>query len=170
MTLTEDPQKLLELRQFYLTQVAQFYQQIQAWGTGKLKFTPPEDYLIYDKTGNEDYHAHTLTAKIIKKNADGLEGIVHFFPHGITFLTEEGVMELCGAFGKEELIYMQADKLRYTYRREPPEPLDEGFEDEDWYWMFMFTPSDKTQVRRLTAAVFWEMVGRCAGYDLGELS
>jgi hypothetical protein len=32
MTLTEDPQKLLELQQFYVRQVEQLYQQIQAWG------------------------------------------------------------------------------------------------------------------------------------------
>ncbi len=108
MTLTEDPQKLLELRQFYLTQVDQLYQQIQKWGTGKIEFAFTDNYPIYDKTG--EYQTRLLTAEITQKHPDGLEGIVDFFPQGITFLTEEGVIQLHGPFSEEDLIYMQKDK------------------------------------------------------------
>jgi hypothetical protein len=166
MTLTEDLQKLLELRQFYLAQVAQFYQQIQEWGKDKLKFTPPEDYPIYDKTG--EYQSQQLTAEIIKKNADGLKGIIDFFPHGITFLTEEGVIGLHGSFDEEELIYMQREKLWYTERNGQTVPRDEGFEADGWYWMEF--ERGNTKMHRLTEGVFWEVVGRCTDYSQEELS
>jgi hypothetical protein len=165
MTLTEEPQKLLELRQFYLVQVEQFYQQIQAWGKDKLKFTPPEDYSIYDKTG--DYQARKLTAEVLQKNPDGLEGVVDFLPQGIVFLTNESVIQAHGPFGEEELVYLQTEKLRYTIKNGQRQPRDEGFEGDGWYWMF--NQSGKTKMRLLTENVFWEVVCKCTGYSPEKL-
>ena len=165
MTLTEDPQKLLELRQFYLTQVEQFYQQVQEWGKGKIEFTPLEDYPIYDKTG--DYQAPMLTTEIRQKNADGLDGNVVFFPQGIVFLTNEGVIQMQGPFSEEELVHLQTGKLRYTVKNGQRQPRDEGFEGDGWYWMF--GQLGNTKMRRLTKEVFWELMCRCAGYSLEEL-
>lgn len=165
MTLTEEPQKLLELQQFYVRQVEQFYQQIQEWGTGKIKFAVTEHYPISDKTG--EYQASMLTAKITKQNADGLTGIVNFFPQGIVFLTNEGVIQMQGPCSEEELVHLQTEKLRYTLKNGQRQPRDEGFEGDGWYWMF--GKLGHTKMRRLTEAVCWELMRRCAGYSPEEL-
>lgn len=164
MTLTEDPQKLLELRKVYVTQVEQLYQQIQTWGKGKMEFTLTE-YPIGDKTG--EYQTYLLTAEIIQKNPDELEGIVDFFPQGITFLTEEGVIELHGPFSEEEFVYKYKDKLMDTERYGQTMPLDDGFED-GWYWTFT-NSLGKPQMHRFTEKVFLELVRGCTGYSAEEL-
>jgi hypothetical protein len=164
MTLTEEPQKLLELQQFYVAQVEQFYQQVQEWGKGKLEFTFT-DYPISDKTG--DYKSSILTAEIIQKNADELEGIVDFFPQGTTFLTEEGVIELQGPFNEAELVYVQKDKWVNLGRDSQTLPLYDG-----WYWFpkdwFSGDSLSKTQIHQVTEAVFWELLRDCTGYSQEE--
>ncbi len=165
MTLTEEPQKLLELRQFYLTQVEQLYQQIQQWGTGKMEFAFTDNYPVEDKTG--EYQAQFLTANIIQKSQEVSNGTVDFWPWGITFLTEEGIIKSHGTFNEEELVYMQKDQLTYTERNGQILPLDEGFEQDGWYWMF--GKLSEIKMRPLTEEVFWELMRRCAGYSPEEL-
>jgi len=165
MTLTEDPQKLLELRQFYLTQVDQLYQQIQKWGTGKMEFAFTDNYPIYDKTG--EYQVPILTAEIIKNSQEVPNRTVDFLPQGLTFLTEEGILKSHGTFNEEELIYMQTDKLMYTERHGQTVLVDEGFETDGWYWMTL--KLGHTKLRPLTKEVFWELVRSSTGYAQGEL-
>lgn len=165
MTLTDDPQKLLELRQFYLTQVDQLYQQIQKWGTGKMEFAFTDNCPIDDKTG--EYQAQVLTVNPIKQSQAVSNGTVDFWPWGITFLTEEGILKSHGAFNEEELVYMQTDKLTYTERNGQVIPLDEGFEQDGWYWMF--GKLGETKMRQLTEPVFWELIRKCTGYSTEEL-
>ncbi len=166
MTLTEEPQQLRKLQQFYVAQVEQFYQQVQEWGKGKMKFTLSE-YPLGDKTG--EYQTHLLIATLIQKQPDELGSTVYFFPQGITFLTEEGTIELEGSFRKEELVYKQKDKLEDTEEDDQTMSLDDGFE-EGWYWKFRGDSPGKIQWRRFTEAVFWEQVRECTSYSTEELS
>jgi len=156
MVTTNNPKQ-----QFYLQKVNQFYNQIQVWGKDKFDFAFQDHYPISDETG--DYDARSLT--ILKKKAShGEEGLIDFFPRGMTFLTGKGVIEVMGPLISEELVYLREDNLIYTERDGRVYPLEEaeGFKGEGWYWMVL-TPG-LSQWRPLTPDIFFEFVKR--GADL----
>lgn len=153
MELLENPQTLLEKQRLYLQQVQQFYKQIETWGKGQFEFTALTHYPINDITG--DYQAEALV--VLKKNAHGSkENLVKFFPHGITFLTGNGVIEMQGPFGEEEVIYIQKENLMYTERHGQECPMYEGFEGDGWYWLV--TDKANAWLRRFAKAEFLELV------------
>jgi hypothetical protein len=156
MVTTNNPKQ-----EFYLRQVTQLYNQVQAWGKDKFDFVVQEQYPISDETG--DYHAQRLT--ILKKSTPcGEDGLIDFLPRGMTFLTGKGVIEVMGPLISEELVYLREDNLIYTERDGRVYPLEEaeGFKGEGWYWMVL-TPGH-SQWRPLTPDIFGEFVKR--GADL----
>ncbi len=148
------------IQQQYLERVTQLYNQVQTWGKDKFDFAIQGDYSVSDTTG--DYQADRLA--ILRKVAQVGEDentLVDFFPLGITFLYERGVVEIQGPWREEELVYLRADNLIYTERKGTREPVEKGFEGEGWYWLVLSLT--QTQMVPLTKEVFFDLVKQGAG-------
>ena len=145
--------RITQPQQQYLERVTQLYDQIQTWGKDQFNFAVQDPYPISDTTG--DYPSKRLT--VLRKQAQlGEESLVDFFPQGLTFIYDRGVVEVMGPARDEELVYLREDNLLYTERRGFKEPVETGFQGEGWY--LLLWPQLPTQVVPVTKEVFFDLV------------
>jgi len=140
-----------EKQQLYLEKVNQFFGQVKKWLPNSFKTVQIENHLLEDKTG--EYKTPLLS--ILKKEVPEVEGIIaNLIPEGISFLTDDALIEIKGAWDDEEIAYIQEKNLIRTVRDGKECLMDEGFETEGWYWII----KANNQIRPMTKAIFFEII------------
>jgi len=153
MTTTEVLQTPQEKQQLYLEKINQFFGQLKKWLPNSFQTIRTENNPIEDKTG--EYQTPILS--IVKKDKPD-DAVADLFPEGISFLTDDALIEIHGAWDEEEVIFMQSNNLRYTIRNGEKCPMYEGFVQEGWYWI-----TDINKIRLITKEVFIELLNRVSG-------
>jgi len=153
MTTIEAQQTPEEKQQLYLEQINQFFGQLKEWLPNSFKTVLTENSPIEDKTG--EYQTPILS--IVKKDKPD-DVVADLFPEGISFLTDDALIEIHGAYEEEEMIYMQENNRRYTVRNGKKCPMYEGFVQEGWYWI-----TDLNKIRLITKERFIELLNRVSG-------
>lgn len=150
---SKDVQAPQEKQQLYLEKINQFFGQLEEWLPNSFETVLTENSPIEDKTG--EYKTPILS--IVKKDKPD-DTIANFFPEGISFLTDDALIEIHGVYDDEEMIYMQENNRRYTVRNGEKCPRYEGFVQDGWYWI-----TDLNKIRLVTKDVLIELLNRVSG-------
>jgi len=150
MTTLEIQQTPQEKQQLYLEKINQFFGQVKAWLPHSFETVRTENNPIEDKTG--EYQTPILS--IVKKDQPN-DMVVDLLPEGISFLTDDALIEIQGTDDEAEMIYMQENNRRYTVRNGEKCPMYEGFVQNGWYWI-----TDLNQIRLITKERFIELLNQ----------
>jgi hypothetical protein len=150
MTTREIQQTPQEKQQLYLEKINQFFGQIKEWLPNSFEVVQTENSLIEDKTG--EYQTPILS--IVKKDKPD-DAVANLLPEGISFLTDDALIEIHGTYEDEEMIYMQENNQRYTIKNGEKCPMYQGFVQEGWYWI-----TDLNQIRLITKELFIDLLNR----------
>jgi len=150
MTTREVQQTPQEKQQLYLEKINQFFEQIKEWLPNSFETVRTENSPIEDKTG--EYQTPILF--IVKKDKPD-DAVADLLPEGISFLTDDALIEIHGAYDDEEMIYMQENNQRYTIKNGGKCPMYQGFVQEGWYWI-----TDLNQIRLITKDLFIDLLNR----------
>ncbi len=153
MITTEVKQAPQEIQQLYLETINQFFGQIKEWLPNSFEIVRTEDSPIEDKTG--EYQTPILSI-VTKDKPDNT--VANLFPEGISFLTDDALLEIHGAYDDEEMIYMQENNRHYTIRNGKKCPMYEGFIQDGWYWI-----TGLNKIRLITKNVFVELLNQVSG-------
>jgi hypothetical protein len=153
MTTREVQKTPQEKQQLYLEQINQFFGQVKKWLPTPFETVQIENCLLEDKTG--EYQTPILS--IVKKDKQD-DAVADLLPEGISFLTDDALIEIHGAYDHEEMIYMQENNQRYTIKNGEKCPMYQGFVQEGWYWI-----TDLNQIRLITKDLFIDLLNRVSG-------
>ena len=151
--MTSIEQTPQQKQQLYLEKINQFFGQVNEWLPNSFETVRTENNPIEDKTG--EYQTPILS--ILKKDHPN-DVVTDLFPEGISFLTDDALIEIHGAWNEEEIIYMQENQRRYTVRNGEKCPMYDGFVQEGWYWI-----TDLNKIRLISQDVFVELLNRVSG-------
>jgi len=151
-----------EKQQLYLENVNKFFGQVKKWLPTPFETVQIENHLLEDKTG--EYETPLLS--IIKKDVPAADGVIaNLIPEGISFLTNDDLIEIKGAWDEEEVAYIQEKNLIHTVRSGKECLMDEGFETEGWYWII----KTKNQIRPITKEIFFEIIKRVSDQPMESI-